>query len=242
MRAIWKSRRDLGLEERRELLWSYLGEGVRAELWCHEADTQGDPENILALLHTIYGEKRSCAQLMGILHQVVQTPNEPVRTYSHRLQSAFRALIARQKELNVSETDASFLRDYFAENLYDPQVKRQIQELLFRDQQVTFLTLRDAAIRWAGDESPAMEHTGVSAVNARQMFQRQSRQLPTPAGHQANSDVDQLKEDMAVLKLQMAELLTKSSSPRTPRGKIQCYNCREEGHIARRCPKKVSPQ
>ena len=44
------------------------------------------------------------------------------------------------------------LRDHFAENLYDPFLRRQLRDRIAMDPEVTFLGLREQAIRWDQDE------------------------------------------------------------------------------------------
>ena len=227
----------MDVETLNDFLWSHLADSVKMELHCHGLDRDNDSDQIIACLRNIYGERRSCAQLMTILCRIEQKPDETVRAYSYRLTAAFRALTARQKDLNVSVTDWGFLRDYFVDNLRDRQVKRQMEEKVIEKPQATFLAIRDAAIRWAQDEISITEYTSVSAAPTRQPCNLS----PTAANHPTNSDLGQLKKDLAALKLQLTGLLNQSkASPRTARGKTICYNCRKAGHIASKCQERVA--
>ena len=112
VRAVWRQT-HMNIEAQNHFLWSHLADSVRMELHCHDLDRDHDPEQILACLRNIYGERRSWAQLMTILCRVEQGPGETIRAYSHRLCAAFRALTARQKELNVPANRYFFLKRLF---------------------------------------------------------------------------------------------------------------------------------
>jgi hypothetical protein len=150
VRASWRTRRLLGGEEKNWFLCAHLGETVMAELQCRDCSRSSDPEATLALLKQIYGEKRNCAQLMRILLQTTQVPREAIRAYSNRVHAPYQALTSWQRELGLSVAEDCYLRDSFIENLQDSWVRRQVEEIVYREPAVTFLTIRDAAIRWAG--------------------------------------------------------------------------------------------
>ena len=228
---VWKSSADFGIEERRRLLWSCLGEEVKLELLCHEHNSNMDPEETLALLKELYGEHRTCAQLMRVLDQVQQAPQESIRAYSHRLITAFRALTNRQQQLNSPVSDRVFLRDYFVENLYSPRVRRQAKNKVFDNPQIAFTELRDFAIRLAEDEEQEASYLDATS-------------LPTPSSTLAT--LDQLEERLLNrMMVVVKSLIAEWRDPRPTkcrRRKLLCYSCREEGHIANSCPTlRVSP-
>ena len=162
---------------------------------------------------------------------------ETVRAYSHRLLTAFRALTNRQGELNSPLTDQVFLRDYFVDNLASSQIRRQVRDKVFADPQITFLRLRDDAIRWAEDEGQEASTLLVASTAA----------TPTPS-----TSMDALEERLMTKMASMIEKLmaqscpvqtqTHPSPPRPARRQIICFRCNEAGHIARRCPKNALSQ
>ncbi|XP_059143569.1 uncharacterized protein LOC131930930 [Physella acuta] len=234
VQSLWRARRDVSVEERKDLLWQYLGEAVREELSCRGDDLQRDPEASIRLLREVYGEKRSVSQLMAQLQMVVQGQHESVRAYSHRLHRAFKALVARQGTLQVPQTNAEFLRDQFMEKLSQSSVRRQLQELVFRDPKIPFLAIRDAAIRWSGDEDPGTEPAYVAALHAR------PKEEPTLPRSKLEDRVDKLAEQLSALLTQLAQNPQVSSSRRVPRRRPEaetrmCYNCNQQGHLARNC-------
>lgn len=233
VQAAWKARKDLTAEERKDLLWQYLGEAVREELSCRGDDLQHDPEATIRLLREIYGEKRSVSQLMAQFQMVIQGQQESVRAYSHRLHRAFKTLVSRQLTLQVPQTDVEFLRDQFVENLSQASVRRQLQERVFQDPKIPFMALRDAAIRWSGDEDPGAEPAYVAALQAR------PKELALPRSR-LEDKVDKLAEQLSALLTHWAQNPQVSSSQRAPRRRPEaetriCYNCHQRGHLAHHC-------
>ena len=152
IRGAWRARRVTENEEKRDVLWAHLGESVRAECRCHPPEVRSNPEELIRVLQSVYGEKRSISKLMGLFLTVHQHVSETVRAYSHRLQAAFDALLARQTCLSVALTDAVILRDHFAENLLDPLLRKYLREETHKYPRTSFLDLRDTAIRWSEEE------------------------------------------------------------------------------------------
>jgi hypothetical protein len=239
VRAAWKVRKDLTADEQKDLLWQYLGEAVREELSCRGDDLNRDPEATIRLLREVYGEKRSVSQLMAQFQTVQQGPHESVRAYSHRLHRAFKTLVARQGTLQVPQTDTEFLRDQFLENLSQSSVRRQLQELVFHDPKTPFMALRDAAIRWSGDEDPGAEPAYVAALQAR------PKEEPALPRSKLEDKVDRLAEQLSALLTHLAQN-PPAAFPQVPAGRRvlrrrpeaetrTCYNCHQQGHLARHC-------
>ena len=231
VRAAWRARKDLSAEEKKDLLWQYLGEAVREELSCRGDDVEHDPEATVKLLQEVYGEKRSVSQLMALFQMVVQGPHETVRAYSHRLHRAFKTLTSRQTTLRVPLADSEFLRDQFVENLCQAPVRRQLQEIVFQDPRSNFLTLREAAIRWAGDEDPSIEPASIAALQARPSVSA------APPKSKLEDKVDKLAEQLSTLVALMAQRETQLASADQWSGveTRTCYRCYQKGHIARNC-------
>ena len=141
IKAAWKVHRLQAAEEKRDLLWSYLYEAVKVELRCHPQQVRDSPDELEKVLIATYVEKRSMPQNMGIFQRVTQHNTEPIRAYSHRLHEAFQSLIARQKSLSVSLTDELILKDHFDENLADGVLRSYLNEKLFENPAITFLSL-----------------------------------------------------------------------------------------------------
>ncbi|XP_059170447.1 uncharacterized protein LOC131951988 [Physella acuta] len=233
VQSLWKARGNLSVEERKDLLWQYLGEAVREELSCRGDDLQHDPEATLRLLREVYGEKRRVPQLMAQFQMVVQGQHESVRAYSHRLHRAFKTLVTRQSALQVPQTDAGFLRDQFVENLSQATVRRHLHELIFRDPKIPFLAIRDAAIRWSGDKDPLAEPAYVAAINSRPIEKCSFRS-------KLEDKVNRLTEQLAALLKHFTRDPKFSNVCQAPRKRTEvqskgCFNCHQRGHLARHC-------
>ncbi|XP_059158532.1 uncharacterized protein LOC131942651 [Physella acuta] len=241
----WKVRKDLSDEERRDFLWSHLGESVLAELKCHPKVVRDNPEETFKVLRAIYGEQRSVSQLTGAFQQIHQHRAESVRAYSHRLHEAFESLTARQEALKVSLTDEQILRDHFVENLQDPILRRYLGEELYKSPGTTFLELRNAAIRWCGDEQPTTFEARSSAVTSSQATTELEGLVLT-----LTKQVSDLATQLQEMQRAQAKLSTQPREPpRAPakrfrnfRRSLNCYICNSPAHITRDCPKNGLPQ
>ncbi|XP_059143836.1 uncharacterized protein LOC131931153 [Physella acuta] len=233
VQVAWRARKDLSAEERKDLLWEHLGESVKEELRCRGNDLEQDPEATLILLRDIYGEKRSIPQLMAQFQRVVQSPNETVRSYSHRLHQAFRLLTARQTNLHRAPVSPVFLRDQFVQNLNQPSVRRQLEEMVFCDQKASFIVLRDAAIRWAQDECPGRESKSVTTLNTRPDVQT----FAPPTTSNLEDRVDNLAAQISSISALVSPRGTRFA-PDKQRPTVRsrsCFKCHQLGHIASNC-------
>lgn len=243
----WKVRKDKSNEERQDFLWTHLGESVIAELKCHPKVVRDDPEETFKVLRAIYGEQRSVSQLTGAFQQIHQQRAESVRAYSHRLHEAFESLTARQAALKVSLTDDQILRDHFVENLQDPILRRYLGEELYKSPSITFLELRDAAIRWGGNEQQMAYEARSSAITSETSQPRMELEgLVLTLTKQVNDLTTKLQE----IQQAQAKLPAQPREPlQAPAKRFQnfrrsryCYTCDSPDHIARDCPKKGLPQ
>ena len=225
------------------VLWGKLGNSVIAELYCQGEDQNSDPVKVIALLRK-NGEKRSYIQLMGVLFQVRQLATETIRSYSHRLQLAFRALTARQKELQVSVTDSVFLRDYFVEHLSSTPIRREIQERVIADSNMSFLTLRDTAIRLSGEEGAGAQPSLVTLSTRPATVQSTTDSLLARIDQlqEKVTNLSQLQDQVARLSAlpdQVGKLVrlqgSQESKEGQPRKSVVCFCCGQRGHFARKC-------
>ena len=142
--------------------------------------------------------------------------------FSHSL----RELLAKVKAKCPSEArgEDTTLRDQFAENVGDVFLKRELKKLIRRDQEVTFLEVREEALRWSEDDATVM----VDKIES------------TPPPMQTKSDdIRSLLEAIQKQQQQIADLTKTVNEMKTNQGqqkrKVVCYNCQKPGHISREC-------
>lgn len=248
----WRAQHIDQPEERCEFLISHLGEEVKTELACHPQTTRTSPEALARVLRATYGERRSVSQLTGELYRVSQHPGEPIRSYSHRMQRAFQAVVDRQKALSATPVDEIVLRDRFVENLHDRVLRRHLLEKLNDMPENSFLTLRDTAIRWAEDDHHSPQPTttklvcqetkveGQLAALSRQVEELSAQLLrlqaarPSKSGCHLCGSLNHLARDCR-----------QKGNPRANSGRsgsMKCFHCGSPNHFARACPKNANPQ
>ena len=152
VKAAWQAQGCRSDQERRGILWAHLGEEVRQEMNCVLDGDTSDPQRLVQAIKKSYGERRSVSALLGVFQGTQQKQGETTLAFSHRLRGIFDSVQSRQREPEVVVASGQLLRDHFAENLYDPFLRRQLQDRIAMDPEVTFLGLREQAIRWNQDE------------------------------------------------------------------------------------------
>ena len=231
VKAAWQAQGCRSDQERRGILWAHLGEEVRQEMNCVLDGDTSDPQRLVQAIKKSYGERRSVSALLGVFQGTQQKQGETTLAFSHRLRGIFDSVQSRQRETEVVVASGQLLRDHFAENLYDPFLRRQLRERIATDPEVTFLGLREQAIRWDQDKEACW--TGATNQVAAQPAADTSAQQQTLAAIQS------LTEQVAKLAgLVVSGQSQAPSAAPARRQPITCYSCGDKGHIARHCPKK----
>ncbi|GFN95389.1 Pol polyprotein [Plakobranchus ocellatus] len=128
--------------------------------------------------------------------------------------------------MGVTASDSRLLLDHFADSLVYSILRRQLRERLACNADVTFLQLREQAIRWEDDrrdeDSTASRHVAAQSDTA------------------PMKELKQLREQVEKL---TALVNMRQSSPRqATRAFIICFCCGQQGHIARHCSSRQQQQ
>ncbi len=227
----WRAQPCLTPQQKMDLIWSNIGPSVQAELRCQDLETQEDPVKAMTKIIEIFGERRSPSQLLQRLYALQQWTGESVRSYSHRVSSAYQALTKRQAALGEAGYPDSIARDHFQQSLTDPILVKMLREKICHTPSLRFKDIREVAIRW-GDEDPPHQQASASTNLIR---------TPAPA---ARDELKELKETVADLTQKLDSLISfqtqqgNNQGPRHTRKPVKCYNCGREGHIRRFCKDK----
>ena len=163
VRRAWRRLPVNDKEACRDVILDHIGPAVRLELGCLDPSKQDDPEELLRLIVSTYGESRSPHQLLRVLLDANQQPGEDVRSFSQRLKANFDKLVRRQAQLGLAEEEDSTLRDQFVLGTRDVELRRILRERVREKGDVTFRMLREAAVAYADDTIGVTTAAAVSA-------------------------------------------------------------------------------
>ncbi|CAG5134136.1 unnamed protein product [Candidula unifasciata] len=148
VRALFRNERTCPADQI-DVVLDHVTASVRQELKLHQTENAND---LLDIIQHVYGEHRSVVELASEFFSLRHGENETIRCFSHRMHAAFEAIITAQKKENMTLFDTSILRDQFILQLRDTICRKLAQEKVYQDPSVTFLSIRDFAIRWVRDD------------------------------------------------------------------------------------------
>ena len=189
-------------------------------------------EQVLEALFQVYGDRRSAMVIRREFHATVQGSDD-VTQFAQNLMSKVEGCARR---LRVKDEDLDImLRDQFAENVRNPQLRWELMKQIENDTTCSFHDVRSTALDWeagmrnAGDVSGSRRHHAAPQEVDRvdrleQMFLQQ-------------------QETIAALLAQQGEILQNLRKPPDSHGPgrrrgPRCYFCNEYGHIEKNCPQK----
>ena len=231
----WNAQPGLSDQRKLDLLLQNVGPIVRDELQCQTAAIQEDPAESLKVIVSVFGERRTPAQLHDALRQTRLLPGETVRLFSHRARSAFSSLVGRQETLGMAEEQETTLRDHFISAVGDPMLSRYLSETVASQPDVKFLAIREVAMRWARDETTASSvatpatSAAVSATPSQQDI-RMDKVMDMVTSLAA--EVGRLTKELATV----AATVSRPEVPRNRRQQVYCYGCGRPGHRSTECP------
>ena len=198
--------------------------------------TTQDPDALLSKILSVFGDNRDPTEILRQLLSLKQNPGESVRAYSHRLKRQFDMLVKRQRALEQQPVYTEvLLRDHFWRSVSDSVLSRVLETELHRTPTMSFLDVREAAIRWGRDDHlapPAAVH-------------HVSTPSPDPTKSNANAGLEALLTTLIDKIDKLAE--AKSAPPAKPpayrsandhvdsQGRRLCFKCNKPGHLRRQC-------
>ena len=208
VRRAWRRLPVNDKEACRDVILDHIGPAVRLELGCLDPSEQDDPEELLRLIVSTYGESRSPHQLLRVLLDDHQQPGEDIRSFSHRLKADFDRLVRRQAQLGLAEEEDSTLRDQFVLGTRDVQLRRILREQVREKGDITFRMLRDTAVSYADDTFGVTTAAAVS-VNSELL---DAIKLLTTQNQQMQQRLESFEEKLAKMSSAQGQ-----QSPQPPR-------------------------
>ena len=242
-----------------------LARGPKGEVACLDARLQQDPHAVLDALLRRYGERRTPDEILRDFMLQQQRPGESAADYAGVLALSFQALQQRQRACGAPVSPATMLRDHFAASVADQHLRRLLKERVLERPRSTLTEVKDFATRW---ENPSAVFQEAEAFYSNRVYTAPAppshpSATPAPAPVSApvaptpqtgaslqevvnalagvTSSLKDLTVEMGEQRRQLADhgaRLDRIERGRGSRTPLECWSCRQLGHIASRCPKK----
>ena len=214
-------------------------------------------DEMLASLDELYGTTMTYGALLARLCQVRQGPKEPTVEYDSRLARAFAVMRQEFPERYAEENIEAKKRDLFYEGLR-PEIQNAIEYLTDQQPPADYSRLLKAARKKEDRTKEAQRNRGAEAAptnpTPKSTFRKpwtntpQARQgtvvAEEPTGEDyASDEFDQeTREEAAKIALNASMTAKRNfygarKAGDTAQRKSGCWNCGEEGHFQRECPK-----
>ena len=191
LRRVWGCHPHLSKEAKVDMIWTHIQPIHRSELLCHPPEQQSDPDEVLEILHHVFGDKRSVRDMFRELCQIQQREGEDLLMYSHRLMNVNRAYdqVCMKKKCNVLSRRE--LLELFVTGITNTVVKRMLFLEVRRDPNLSFLELRELAFIWEAD--PAESNQTPAPITAPLHVDPPPAPVPDPCTATVETMVDPLR-------------------------------------------------
>ena len=217
--------RPTPIEEQVDFVLSNLEGLAKEEMRYRPLAEKKSPKVVLGILEEVFGERSTISELLSDFYQTRQVEGQSLQEYSHLIMSKLDR-IYRVDGSMVGNRNL-MLRNQLAENVFEPWLRRELKKIIRVKKDITFTDLREEAILLCQDqEKPTKRKVDVYTEKT------------APKTTQADSELAEIlkciRSEMSDLKKEVAEMKETRGKPRN----IQCYGCKEYGHIKRNCPNK----
>ncbi|XP_070180325.1 paraneoplastic antigen Ma3 homolog [Littorina saxatilis] len=233
------SERSLEEDEQYDFIIRHVSQDVRDEVACRNPDRTA--EALLQTLQDAFGEKDNVSDLLEKFYLVKQVEGESITSFSHRLNSAFMKLQQKLKDEKQTAMAADVLRDRFVGVLTNNFLRKQLREEIERKKGVTFLALRDQAVRWAEEDSSSTSASSQKVSTNLELEAKVTKVLDLQqqvlSGLQKlTTRVDRLERNRRPDDREGGQRDPGQKLPFSKDGRPYCLECGVLGHIRRSCP------
>ena len=185
--------------EKIDLIYSHLEGEARDEL-KFRPNIRRDPELMLNCLRNAFGDHDSVTILQKHFFERVQGKDESIRQYSYALLDLFQKVVKKDDSVFSEKT----LSEQFAQNLYDPYIRKEIKKIFRSRPQISFFELRDECILISEEEE---RYTASKSATTSSYLQPETTRKPE-TGTDTTSSVDKLMKIVEQQQNQIQSLTT----------------------------------
>ena len=233
-----------------EFLYDHLQGQARDEVRTLKEVERNNPGKILEILQQLFQDADTIAQIQQQFFQREQRKNETLQQYSLVLLKLVDRML--QKSKTVIGDKELMLKEKFIDGVLDYQLRREMRRFSLEHPGIPFQDFRKEIFRWTE------AHKTETVIHSEQVELNQQKQMDNELLKILAAQNKMLEEQQKQLNMLSELVKQKDASPGSafPRGgytpryrgrvtyrgrgrgrSFQCYNCHEEGHIARECPK-----
>ncbi len=136
-------------QEKVIFIWDKLTEDIKTELRLQIDQNKSSSSELLVLLKSVYGVKKSPFELEMEFYAMNQSPGDTLTAYSHDL---MKLLFLLQKQApHMKKHSDKMLKQKFADGVVNNDLKRELKRLNRENENLKFYELRDLATDWVKD-------------------------------------------------------------------------------------------